>query len=340
MHVVFLSKRYWPAVGGVEKHLQSLCDVLQKWRPDIQMTIVTEQHDTSLPTFEEQKNKTIHRIPVSSNIKKSIWSWMSAHRKLFESADLIHAHDVFFWMFPLLPNWSLPRIYTTFHGYEPPGPPNKKQRNQHQIAEVLSDGNICVGGFHQKWYGVQPTRTTFGAVDESYLSSKKTKAKSGTFVFVGRLDTDTGIWSYLEAFAKLHAEEKNYQLDVVGDGPLRQQLELFVEQQNLPVRFLGSQTITPTLYQKYSASFVSGYLTILESLAAGTPVIATYGTPLKKDYLELTPFAQHISIAQPGTQLVTAMKGKHLLSPDAQSWAHQQTWDKLAGQYLELWGQA
>jgi glycosyltransferase involved in cell wall biosynthesis len=339
MHVVFLSRRYWPAIGGVERHLQFLSDAVQKMHSDIQITIVTEQHDASLPTLEEQKKITIHRIPISSNLKKSIWSWMTAHRSLFEKADLLHVHDVFFWMFPLMGSWNLPKIFTTFHGYEPPGPPNKKQRNQHQLAEILSDGNMCVGGFHQKWYGVQPTITTFGAVDEKFLSVKKqTKAKQGSFLFVGRLDDDTGIWSYVQAFAKLD-KQKKYQLHIVGDGPLRQQLEWFVEQENLTVNFLGQQTVTPNLYQKYSCTVVSGYLTMLESLAVGVPVIATYETPLKKDYLEMSPFAEYIPIAQPGSELVHLMENSPQISTEAQQWAQQQTWDKLALQYLKIWGQ-
>ncbi len=352
MHVVFLSKRYWPAIGGVEKHLVSLCDALLQLRPDVQITVVTERYDRALPVFEEHRNIKIHRIPLTPSpenpdLKKSMWSWVKAHQSLFAAADIVHVHDVFFWLLPLLTSWSLPKIYTTFHGYEPPGPPNWRQQSWHQLAEVLSDGNMCVGEFHQKWYGVQPTITTFGAVDQSYIAvEKQSNAKPGTFVFVGRLDEDTGIWQYLEVLAQLDGElngkSKTYQgyhLDIVGDGPLRQQLEWFVEQAGLSVRFLGAQVTQPTLYQKYSCSLVSGYLTILESLAAGVPVVAAYATALKKDYLEMTPFAPWILIAQPGSELVAAIKEVPLISEAARSWARHQTWSQLAQSYLQLWGQ-
>jgi len=345
MKVVFLVRRYLPSVGGVERHVEFVAKALRELRTDIDLTIITEQHDASLALHEVAEGVHVYRVPVTSsaNTKAEIWGWLDEHFELLSSADVIHVHDVFFWLFPSLLSLNS-KVCMTFHGYEPPGPPNWKQRAWHQLAELYSEKNICVGGFHQKWYGVDPSITTFGAVtvNEQRLRSKKTKTpstKKKKLLFVGRLESDTGIWSYLESLARLQKVNAQFQvqLDVIGDGPLRTQLESYVKHSGLPVQFLGPKAVNTQLYQQYDCSLVSGYLTILESLAAGVPVISTYSTALKQDYLCDTPFAKWITVAAPGVELDEAILRSHTLAPEATAWARQQTWQKLAAQYLHVW---
>lgn len=338
MNVVFFVRRYWPAVGGVERHVAALIDALVELQPDLKITIVTELHDPKLERSELVHGVLVHRIPVGSsakNLKKEIWSWLSEHEEILNAADIIHIHDVFFWILPQLLSLHRAKLFMTFHGYEPPGPPTRTQRFWHQLAELCTEGNICVGGFHQKWYRVTPTFTTFGATS---LTSKqpRVRKKSGKhYLFVGRLEADTGIWSYLESMQRLSTE--NITLDVIGDGPLRGQLERFVQRSQLSVNFLGTQSVSAETYQRYDASLVSGYLSILESLAAGVPVISTYATQLKHDYLTDTPFFDWISVAAPGNELDAAMMSPKAQNFAAQEWASAQSWQLLAKQYLSLW---
>jgi glycosyltransferase involved in cell wall biosynthesis len=349
MHVVFLARRAWPHIGGVERHLQNLSRALQQQRPDIKISIITEQYDRALPLSEELDDVNIYRFPLLPNqehpdIKRSAWRGVRQLFPILQTADVIHVHDVFFW---LLPSWLRllnKKIFITFHGYEPPGPPNHRQRFWHQLAELLTEGNICIGGFHQKWYGVQPTITSFGAVDhikppELKLDPKTSTHKKQPYVFVGRLADDTGIWQYLYALASRREQGVSVPaVEIIGEGPLRQQLETFVKDNQLPVKFLGSKQVTVETYQKYSASLVSGYLSILESLAAGVPVISTYNSLLKKDYLTQTPFVQWITVAAPGAELTSVLDQSKPVSLTAQSWTIAQTWYLLAARYLTLWG--
>ncbi|MBW7955313.1 glycosyltransferase family 4 protein [Patescibacteria group bacterium] len=352
MHVIFLSKRYWPATGGVERHILFLTEALQRQYPKLRVTIITEQHDRSLPLQETKDNREIYRIPLlpsleQPELKKSIWTWMRQQKSLLQSADIIHVHDVFFWLLPSLPFVRAKKICTTFHGYEPPGPPTWRQRAWHQLAEVLSDGNICIGGFHQKWYGVEPTITSFGAVKKISQTVATPKEKTGKkkLLFVGRLEEDTGIWEYLIALWHLYELKLSPQflLNVIGDGPLRFELEHFVQQNKLPVHFLGQQEVTPSIYQDADVALVSGYLSILEALSAGVPVIATCGTQLKADYLRFTPFAHWITTARPGNELLVAIEKQLVqgtaLPSEAIHWAEQQTWESLAAKYMQLWSE-
>jgi glycosyltransferase involved in cell wall biosynthesis len=336
MKILFLAKRYWPHIGGVENHLLHLNHLLSA---NHQITVITEQHDSHLPEHEVTGKVEIFRIPIASSTseKEQIKKWMSGHLQLLFSADIIHVHDVFFWLLPFRLGLANKKIFMTFHGYEAPGPPMPKQIIQHQLADFLCDGNICVGGFHKKWYGVEPDEVTFGAVDESQRKKTKTSKLKHHALFVGRLASDTGIENYLEAIDILHQQKKDIHLTVVGDGPLKEKSEKFVDKNHLPVEFVGAVEDVSPFYQRASVACVSGYLTILEAFQYHLPVISTYHNQLKKDYLTLTPFADWISILKTPEEIAAALGGNLELFDEAFVWSQKQTWSKLALQYETLW---
>jgi hypothetical protein len=126
-------------------------------------------------------------------------------------------------------------------------------------------------------------------------------------IFIGREGADTGLDEYRK-LAKLH----NIKLD--------------------------EHTNTPNAAQylkNYDYAFVSRYLAILEALKAGVPVIAHYNNAIKKDYLELSPFAGFIQTFKRAEDADLKIdKQKVALG---QQWSKSQTWEKLADIYEELW---
>lgn len=154
-----MARLYLPHVGGVEKHLQNISQVL-KSKYDI--SIVCYKHDSTLPDFEIIDNICVYRLP--SLDKYSVWFWFTKHLSLLKNADIIHIHDVFYWYLPFKLFFPVKKSFITFHGYEGADPPRWKQIFWHRLAELLTNGNICIGGFHQKWYGVKPTFISYGAV--------------------------------------------------------------------------------------------------------------------------------------------------------------------------------
>lgn len=132
-----------------------------------QITIFTEQHNPNLPLHEIINNISVYRIPVSgvgeSAKKWVIWQWFLSHLNLIFSSDIIHIHDIFFWVLPFRSFLLRQKLFITFHGYEGNDPPNLKQIFWHKLAEKLTRGNICIGDFHHKWYKVTPTFVSYGA---------------------------------------------------------------------------------------------------------------------------------------------------------------------------------
>ncbi len=74
--------------------------------------------------------------------------------------------------------------------------------------------------------------------------------------------------------------------------------------------------------------FVGGYLSALESFLKKKIVLASFDNPIKQDYWLMHPMASEIGF-----------NGKipNSFSQKAFDWAKNQTWDKLANQYEELW---
>lgn len=343
MKVLFFTRRFWPEIGGVEKHIMFLSKELVK--RGFEITIISENQNHKLKDKEEvNPNIKIYRIPITTsekNKKFQIWFWLLKNKKLIKEANIVHCHDVFFWFLPFKLLFPRKKVFTTFHGYEPPGPSLRKVFS-HQIASTLSCGSIAIGDWHSKWYKVKSDIVSYGAVKES--DSKKTLKRKYDFCFVGRLAKDTGILVYLKALKILNDKDLKYSLVVCGDGPESKNAKIFCKNAKLKVNFLGfiQDPIKYVNISKYC--FVSSYLAILESLISKKFVFAVYDSPIKKDYLEMAPFSKWISIS--GSSQELAQNIEYYLSHPEETkkmiengyeWAKKQTWGKLANQYISLW---
>lgn len=113
-------------------------------------------------------------------------------------------------------------------------------------------------------------------LDDTSAAVKRDK----TFVFVGRLSEEKGVRFLLDAWRGL----RDTSLVLVGEGPLRVELEAYVRDNSLPVRFTGlldREAVRDVLRTACavivpSMCFEGGVpLSLLEAMAAGTPVIAS-----------------------------------------------------------------
>ncbi|OGH02446.1 MAG: hypothetical protein A2798_02195 [Candidatus Levybacteria bacterium RIFCSPHIGHO2_01_FULL_37_17] len=350
MKVLFLTRSFYPNVGGVEKHIYKLSEVLL--RNDIEVTIVTEKSYSNYyhSDFASANNLGSNQINVieiepgrNDWFKKfRIWKELAFKISYIKNADIVHCHDVYFWYIPFRLLFPLKRNFVTFHGYEGNKIPNFKAVFMHKLAEFLSNGNICVGNFLEKWYGTKPDIVTYGAVDKKLLQNKKKdniKIKKG--IFIGRLEYETGILEYLKAISNIKKEGINIQLDVFGNGSLKRKAIRFAKINELSVNFKGAVINLENQLTGYNFAFVSRYLAILEAMAIKLAVLAHYNNKIKKDYLEMTPFANYITISNdPGIiakEVKERLENKDERVEKAYQWAKKQTWENLAKIYLRLW---
>ncbi len=113
---------------------------------------------------------------------------------------------------------------------------------------------------------------------------KDWNARSNTVVYVGRISEEKGVRFLVNAWAIWGSQAP--ELRIVGDGPLRQELEQVA--QGLPVRFLGTVSSTEAHREIGNAKllvFPSVWLepfglVIIEAFAHGTPVAVSNLGPL------------------------------------------------------------
>jgi glycosyltransferase involved in cell wall biosynthesis len=87
---------------------------------------------------------------------------------------------------------------------------------------------------------------------------------------------------FLNVAARLLARIPEAVFLIVGDGPLRQDLERQAQERGISarVRFLGTRNDTPELFNLFDVTVLTSNneaspVSILESLACGTPLVAT-----------------------------------------------------------------
>lgn len=332
MKILFLSRLYSPHIGGVERHVAEVSKELIKLGHSV--IVITENHGWER---EEVKDGIrIKRIDVGGEdgFKKfRIWRALWELRDEILAADVVHCHDVFFWYLPFRVLFPYKLVYITFHGYE--GFPIKETAILvRKISEKLSDGNICIGKFIEKWYGTKANYISYGGVA---IPKEKKKYKKNAVVFVGRIATQTGIPTYLQAFHMLQKKYSDFTFTIVGDGDLQ-------GEKSIGIKYVGFQEKTVKYLQESQFVFASGYLSILEAMATKRLVFAVYDDALKEDYLRMTPFAEHMTIAHSAEEIFELME-KYISSPElekeqiekAYAFAKKQTWKSVTDLYLQLW---
>ena len=345
MKIIFFARRFYPLIGGVEKHILEISKKLVENNYDVM--VLTENYDF-LPEKEEINGIKIFRIRAGreGRVKKfKIWLNLLKYIKLMYSADIIHCHDIFFWYLPFRLLFPFKKVYTTFHGYEGNEIPGRKSIFMHKIAEKLSSGNICVGDYLQKWYGTKPDITTYGAVNipKNIRSNKRKSVKSA--LYIGRLEKEAGIMIYLRALNFLKKENINLKLTVLGDGSQGEKAKEYAKKNNLNVDFKGFVNDVYKYLPRFEMVFSGRYLGVMESFVFKKFVFVVFNNAIKKDYFGLAPYKDFIVIEKDPNKLSVQI-ANYIKHPDeytgkingAYDWVKKQTWDKLVNQYIELWG--
>jgi glycosyltransferase involved in cell wall biosynthesis len=342
-NVLMVAQKYKPHVGGVEKHIEHVSKYLAM--RDYSITLLTTDEDTSLPEHETIGPVDVVRFP--SNIQRSpfrLARWFRANRALLQASQLVHCHDflpILLWMPPLRAILPGRPVFATYHGYEQdPVPP--RFRILRRISEHLIEGSICIGSFIGDVYGTRCSFTSLGAVS----SSTKRASGHSRVVYVGRLERDTPILAYVDALG--HLAEKydvHVTLTACGDGALRDEVEAYALAKGITAEFPGSTPDPAPHYLSAEIALAGGFLSILEAMSYGLPVIAYSGTSLKQQYYKSVLAAGgNISIqstaggvAREIGRLMASCSLYESVSKQGILFAERNDWGRMAETYAELW---
>ena len=133
-----------------------------------------------------------------------------------------------------------------------------------------------------KWSHIRVVGCT---LSEAYFSREPLSERTHRLIFVGRLSAEKGLLTLLEAMSLIRGRCEAFDLTIVGDGPLRAQLESMVEQLDLTdrVELVGWRTeeeIRSILIGAdglVAPSYSEGLpVVLMEAMALSRPVISTY----------------------------------------------------------------
>ena len=341
--ITLLTPYFSPHLGGVESHVFETAKILSI---DHEVQIVTSQHDQSLKLEDKVNGLKVFRLPIGSKLQ--VWTWIWQHKDLFTSSDIVHVHDIFWW---ILPVWPLVRqkVYLTHHGWEGKYPVPLINKLQRYIYAKLSRGLVHVGDYIREFYWEKPAAVVYGGIIKSQMTNslkgapraKKisiNKSKKMKIVYIGRLEVENEIESYLKLINELRIKSEGLKIEVdwVGDGKYRKQCEK-----------LGHVTGMITNPEKYLQNadvvFANSYLSILEAQAADKLVVSVYSNKLKQRYLETWPGAEFMIIQDEGLRieevvgLLADEKKMTKIAKQVNKFANKMTWEKVVYQYLKLW---
>ncbi|GIK84264.1 MAG: glycosyl transferase [Patescibacteria group bacterium] len=339
MNVVFLSRLYLPHLGGVEIHVREISAILTRMGHEV--TVITLQHDAKLKSKTEYDGVKVIRLSADAQNKHDIWQAIISVKESILQADIIHVHDVFWWILPLYVKIKK-KVFITFHGWETQFPIPLNSKIHRFLVSKLAQGTIHVGAFIQKFYWDKPTFITYGGINpKRFTKSNSSKAEKKStklkFVFVGRLEHDTDVLMYIDFLKELQVKNIAFEMVWVGDGFLKKECEQF----GIVTGFVKniSQHIVIVDFV-----FASSYLSILEAQCLEKIVLSFYSNPLKKEYLETYPGNKYMVIAGSVESMIA--KFEHMLTSQkllpemkkaAKQFALMNTWDKVVDQYLQLW---
>jgi len=324
--IIILAPSFHPNKGGVEKHLEYVVKNLIDRGNNVTVLV---RYSAAFPKKQHIFGADIRRMPKNTSIY-SMKLWLVKNKKLFEGS-VIHSHDFFpFALRKLLPNV---RWVHTFHGYEGyPLDPNAIKSRQ-EVASMV-DYTYCVGSFIEKWYGTKCNSVIWGAANKPPVSQSKIQ---WDFIFYGRFERDTGFEEYLKAFKLIQNKKPNARMLAVGSGSKLEWAKQYIKENGLNISFHDKVNDINELLHQSKVAFVSGYLSIIECGLAKKPIVAYYGTPIKKDYLECHPMAKYFyivnSIEGTANSAISALDGNAKQVERLYNWSSKQTWDNIVVQY-------
>ncbi len=125
-----------------------------------------------------------------------------------------------------------------------------------------------------------------------FTFKKRVADKEVNFLYLGRLVEKKGVIYAIRAFAKTYQRHKNISLTIIGDGPLRSQLESEVKKLGMieKIRMLGYVAdasseldkahvfLSPSVVARSGDAEGGVNVTVIEALASGMPAIVTEQT--------------------------------------------------------------
>lgn len=294
MKVLFYSRVFPPSVGGMERFAEDLAD----W-------LATNGHDVIVTTRTPAPSAADRARPYRVLRASSLGTLLGVARR----ADVVHVSGLSVKGIALAIAAGR-RPVVTHHGHQavcptglawnsdggcPAGPrlgpcgrcaergsQAVAKVGAHSVAARLANVNVCVSHYMARRLGLPRSRVIYNPVAaRAFAAQAPGPGEEGVIAFAGRLVAEKGLDLLIRALAYLPSAR----LEVAGDGPLRESLEVLAKDFGVSSRvwFLGERTFEDVaeLYARAAVVCVPsiwhepfGY-SAAEAMAMERPVVAT-----------------------------------------------------------------
>jgi glycosyltransferase involved in cell wall biosynthesis len=267
--------------GGVERHVLMLSG--QQRRNGLEVHVVSAGGK-----LVSQLVEGVHHLQLPVHRKNPLTGIYSAVRLTVQcnktKIDVIHAHSrVPAWIAMLTSKFCGRAYLVTAHAYFSTQArwiyiPYRRANKVICVSKAVEEGmkNCFSGNTAVIRNGMPPANTTWQGPGGSQVK----------FLFVGRLTQLKGLQDILQVLSGLQG---NWQLDILGDGPWRKQLEEMTKSFMLEdkVMFQGFQEDTDAWMTRSDCllfpSYIEGMpLTLARAIQIGIPVIASDIEPVRE----------------------------------------------------------
>ncbi len=269
-------------MGGAEKVVFDLCKQSRETDHTFIVGVLSNQMDRQAD-FENSS------IPVISfDVSQSISGLRKAMQQLKEvlteyQIDCIHAHMFHPIILTSAVNFSQARVPVAFtpHNTNIGG---KARELFCWITKSLRDVDILFSEQHKQFYNTNKISIIPNGVDYPFFHAYANQPKNERFTFlnIGRLEEQKNQLQLIEEFSKLVANSYDAQLQIVGQGPLFDELQQAIEAHSLQnhVFLLGQRKDIAELFSKAHCFVLPSLwegnpISVLEAGAVELPVIAS-----------------------------------------------------------------
>lgn len=294
MRIAMVCARYAPFVGGVETHVRMIGERLAS--RGFEVEVLTTDPTWTLPRVSELNGVTVRRFRAFAPAQ-SYYFAPGLYERLREDPeryDLVHAHSYhsFPSLFAALAKREAPLVFTPhYHGTghtlfrELAHVPYRKVG---RLAFEKADEIICVSNYELGLVaaafagaGRKASVIPNGVASEELEGTERTPSRSGSVVYVGRLERYKRVESIIRAVPRL---PDGSSLAIIGDGPDRERLERVVSDLSLGDRvsilgYLPRAQVLDELGHADAAVSLSKHeaygVAIAEALYIGVPCVVS-----------------------------------------------------------------
>jgi phosphatidylinositol alpha-mannosyltransferase len=291
LRIALVTEYYYPHLGGICEHVHFFAREARRYGH--QVDIIT----SNIPgaRYEPHVIRIGKSQPIYANGSQARFSWGLQLRKDLKRVfslgqyDIIHVHSP---LSPVLPVLAIEEancpVVGTFHtyfdrsiGYAIGKRYFQKRLDQlHAAIAVSHSTTIALNRYFEANWTIVPNGIDTDVFNPHVPRPAALRTDVPVILFLGRFDPRNGLTTLIESFKKVRGRNREAQLVVVGDGPLRKHYYRAAGG-DPDITFVGSVLGERPGYYAHSAMYAcpttkaSFGITLLESMACETPVVCS-----------------------------------------------------------------